>query len=213
MAIMAIGANAQTTVDFTSVELSDFTIGTGWELSADGAQIDYTVGGGTEASISYKELTITYKNGNAKKGFIKKNSQGVYANGKNSVIQIKTPSANQSVDFVMSAKGTSGGPEFTLNNGTINGEFPTFSLEKDADDKFTMSTFTITSDADGIINMKETNNGYTLQSYTIKALSGINELSAAKANVNAPVYNLAGQRVNKDAKGILIQNGKKFINK
>lgn len=32
-------------------------------------------------------------------------------------------------------------------------------------------------------------------------------------NADAPVYNLAGQRVNKSAKGILIQNGKKFINK
>ena len=30
---------------------------------------------------------------------------------------------------------------------------------------------------------------------------------------NAPVYNLAGQRVSKNAKGILIQNGKKFIRK
>lgn len=30
-------------------------------------------------------------------------------------------------------------------------------------------------------------------------------------NENAPVYNLAGQRVNKDAKGILIQNGRKVI--
>ena len=30
---------------------------------------------------------------------------------------------------------------------------------------------------------------------------------------NAPIYNLAGQRVSKDAKGILIQNGKKFIRK
>ena len=28
---------------------------------------------------------------------------------------------------------------------------------------------------------------------------------------NAPVYNLAGQRVSKDAKGIVIQNGKKYI--
>lgn len=30
---------------------------------------------------------------------------------------------------------------------------------------------------------------------------------------NAPVYNLAGQRVSKDAKGIVIQNGKKFVRK
>lgn len=32
-------------------------------------------------------------------------------------------------------------------------------------------------------------------------------------NANAPVYNLAGQRVSPTTKGILIQNGKKFINR
>ena len=41
---------------------------------------------------------------------------------------------------------------------------------------------------------------------------GINGITVDGAdNANAPVYNLAGQRVSKDAKGILIQNGKKFI--
>lgn len=43
--------------------------------------------------------------------------------------------------------------------------------------------------------------------------TGINSAVAAKANVNAPMYNLAGQRVNNSFKGIAIQNGKKFINK
>lgn len=43
--------------------------------------------------------------------------------------------------------------------------------------------------------------------------SGISNITTDVENVNAPVYNLAGQRVSKDAKGILIQNGKKFINK
>lgn len=42
-------------------------------------------------------------------------------------------------------------------------------------------------------------------------VSGINEIKADKLDVNAPVYNLAGQRVNANAKGILIQNGNKFI--
>lgn len=41
--------------------------------------------------------------------------------------------------------------------------------------------------------------------------TGISEIAADKANADAPVYNLAGQRVNKNAKGLLIQNGKKFI--
>lgn len=44
--------------------------------------------------------------------------------------------------------------------------------------------------------------------------SGINNIEAVEeAAPNAPVYNLAGQQVTKETKGILIQNGKKFINK
>lgn len=42
--------------------------------------------------------------------------------------------------------------------------------------------------------------------------SGISDITAAE-NADAPVYNLAGQRVSKDTKGILIKNGKKFVNK
>lgn len=43
--------------------------------------------------------------------------------------------------------------------------------------------------------------------------TGINAATVKTINENAPVYNLAGQRVSKNAKGILIQNGKKFIRK
>lgn len=43
--------------------------------------------------------------------------------------------------------------------------------------------------------------------------TNINNAIVEQGNGNAPVYNLAGQRVNKDSKGVLIQNGKKFINK
>lgn len=44
--------------------------------------------------------------------------------------------------------------------------------------------------------------------------AGINGVVAEEeADPNTPVYNLAGQRVDKNTKGILIQNGKKFVNK
>lgn len=43
--------------------------------------------------------------------------------------------------------------------------------------------------------------------------SGINRPTIDSVDENAPIYNLAGQRVSKNTKGILIQNGKKFINK
>lgn len=42
--------------------------------------------------------------------------------------------------------------------------------------------------------------------------SGISNITATE-NVNAPAYNLAGQRVNANAKGLVIKNGKKFMNK
>lgn len=43
--------------------------------------------------------------------------------------------------------------------------------------------------------------------------TGIGSVNAATSNANAPIYNLAGQRVGNDYKGVVIQNGKKRINK
>lgn len=49
-------------------------------------------------------------------------------------------------------------------------------------------------------------------SFTPKS-TGISNIAAEETNANAPIYNLAGQQVSKDFKGVCIQNGKKFINK
>lgn len=43
--------------------------------------------------------------------------------------------------------------------------------------------------------------------------TGIKDITKMEENINAPVYNLTGQKVDKSQKGILIQNGKKFVNK
>lgn len=56
----------------------------------------------------------------------------------------------------------------------------------------------------------EIGSGNKLYSITRNA-DGINGVVAEDADVNAPVYNLAGQRVNNTVKGIVIQNGKKFV--
>lgn len=53
-----------------------------------------------------------------------------------------------------------------------------------------------------------------LYGYEFTGTSGIVSVtSGEEVNSDAPVYNLAGQRVNENVKGILIQNGKKFIRK
>lgn len=51
--------------------------------------------------------------------------------------------------------------------------------------------------------------------YDEEATTGIKSVTTTEKEVDpdAPVYNLSGQRVTKSTKGILIQNGKKFVNK
>lgn len=44
-------------------------------------------------------------------------------------------------------------------------------------------------------------------------ISGINTISTNINNTNAQMYNLSGQKVDKSYKGIVIQNGRKFVNK
>ena len=48
---------------------------------------------------------------------------------------------------------------------------------------------------------------------TITNTTGINGISTEQDNVNTPAYNLAGQRVNDNYKGVVIKNGKKYLNK
>lgn len=56
--------------------------------------------------------------------------------------------------------------------------------------------------------------GFNGWEFTSDEAAGIEEIEAGKAeDANAPMYNLAGQAVSKNYKGIVIKNGKKFMNK
>lgn len=46
-----------------------------------------------------------------------------------------------------------------------------------------------------------------------KVSTAINNITTNAVDAAAPIYNLAGQQVSKDYKGVCIQNGRKFINK
>ena len=50
--------------------------------------------------------------------------------------------------------------------------------------------------------------GIAFDGVEVTAIEGV---AADSQNVNAPMYNLAGQRVNKSYKGVVIQNGKKMV--
>lgn len=43
--------------------------------------------------------------------------------------------------------------------------------------------------------------------------NGIESINTTTVSANAPMYNVAGQRVSKNYKGVVLQNGKKFLNK
>lgn len=53
---------------------------------------------------------------------------------------------------------------------------------------------------------------YEFTGNSVTIVTGINTIKA-NTDVNAPVYNLAGQQVEKSYKGLVIKNGKKIINK
>lgn len=105
-----------------------------------------------------------------------------------------------------------------------NNGFQWFNIDKGATDfTFTLSDETCTKDVTELYikaNLEEADGVYP---YTVKyasissqeATTGINSIkSTTKAvGANAPIYNLAGQRVSKAYKGVVIQNGKKFLNK
>lgn len=74
-------------------------------------------------------------------------------------------------------------------------------------------TFNATAGETYYVLNKSTQIGFGGYEFTPETGAGINEIEVAADDPNAPVYNLAGQRVSKDTKGILIQNGKKFINR
>lgn len=48
---------------------------------------------------------------------------------------------------------------------------------------------------------------------TIAGIENVNAQQTLQATVNAPIFNLAGQQVTKSYKGVVIQNGKKFVQK
>lgn len=57
------------------------------------------------------------------------------------------------------------------------------------------------------------NNKPDLAIITMEVPTGINGIVSDKAATNVPVYNLSGQRVDSSYKGVVIRNGKKFVNK
>lgn len=90
----------------------------------------------------------------------------------------------------------------TLDDVPVYDKFKTNVLTDKADGTYTVTAICVPY-----------NNKPDLAIITMEVPTGINGLVSDKAAKNAPVYNLSGQRVDSSYKGVVIRNGKKFVNK
>ena len=104
-------------------------------------------------------------------------------------------------------------PTFSPTNATLSGDAPTLTVK----DEFKRIIFTVT--ATGDVTIEETQKGYNIKNAYIvnsvddlpEIVTAIQSVKAANVKESAAIYNLAGQKVSDNFKGIAIQNGKKMI--
>ena len=144
--------------------------------------------------------------------------------------QIKIKSSYND-EFVFTAEGTTGYSVKDNNNKyyTQSGTFNSFQLADEPE------TWTVTPQSDGTFKIEM--NGYYIQfgdgTYTSFGVyneakdntvlpylfeldstsSSISEITTDATSANAPVYNLAGQKVSASYKGVVVKAGKKYIQK
>lgn len=85
-------------------------------------------------------------------------------------------------------------------------------------DKFQVSDLTTLTDGEtytvqGLFGQIFNNVPEILMTKKVKETTGITNITTEAADANAPAYNLAGQKVGKEYKGVVIKAGKKFIQK
>ncbi|MBO5579824.1 MAG: hypothetical protein J5952_05335 [Prevotella sp.] len=107
---------------------------------------------------------------------------------------------------------------FTLDGTKANVLFTTdqFINGKDKEANPVEQSYTLAADADKLYIGRNgnTNTFVTLLKVVRTSSTGIQQtIAPAKVIENNVIYNLAGQRVNENYKGIVIKNGKKFIQK
>ena len=202
MALMAVGANAQeliAEVDFTTA--TEFT---GWNQFGDGQEgsVELKAGEGLAITVGsqtgqlWQPQTMVIPDGT-----FNLEEDGNYK----VVVEAKFPTAGE----LQINMGTWGSNDQTTVDVPASDDFQTVEIEFPA--------FAYTLEGCHLLFQ----NGDFLGTTIVKSVKVIdldgdpNGIEAVKANqlVNGAIFNLAGQKVNANYKGVVIQNGKKFIQK
>ena len=225
MAVMALGVNAQTeAVTYTfdnqasTYVLGDNCTATTYSMDGkDGFAVNYT-GGGEKMQVKLaanQDIFFEYKNSSNKSNAVKTGENYFQCDSKNFIIMI--PVKTGDVVYVkFSAKGSTAStiaidgsePPITANDGAAT----TCSGKTEAD----AVVFSATATKGGTAKIKETTGGMRVYAISINqdpsSTTGIQTVKASQT-ADGVVYNLAGQKVGNDFKGIVIKDGKKMLQK
>ena len=129
----------------------------------------------------------------------------IQLNCSNGVFKIKNLKAGDVVKIQIASANSEEERTFTITNGDKT------SVTTTGDGTKTEETITVSADGDLVLQQSKAINVYTI---TVGGSTGIQETVApVKVINNGAIYNLAGQKVNESYKGIVIKNGKKYIQK
>ncbi len=203
----------------------------------------YDITGGQELKFwlnTAPSVVFTITNGGAKAKIFNVNFNdntttdkgSVEFGGKNGVVIINDAKVGDEIKMTVAAKGSTAGKIGVLpssGNDLITSTvlaLPKKDKEADGADAegyvWKEFSFKVTEDMiktlEGVkvVRIKETDGGYRCKALSINAPlpTGIQNIKAATKTIeNNVIYNLAGQKVNESYKGIVIKNGKKYIQK
>ena len=134
-------------------------------------------------------------------------NEKVYVKGKISAITEVETTQHFNATYNISDNGTTEGQQLVVFRGKYLG-----GANFESDDQINIGDEVIVYGQ--LVNFKgkyqiNSNN----QIYSINGVTAGVQNITVEQNVNAPAFNLAGQRVNAAYKGIVVKNGKKFLNK
>ena len=131
----------------------------------------------------------------------------VYVKGKISSIKEVQTTQHFNATYNISDNGTTEGQQLVVFRGKYLGG-ANFTEEEQINIGDEVIVYGKLVNYNGTYEVNSNNQIYSINGVT----AGVQNITVEQ-NVNAPAFNLAGQRVNAAYKGIVVKNGKKFLNK
>ena len=218
MAVVAMSANAQGTY---AVMLDDAGVSAGSTITSV-PNITMTWGvtgganfkGGNKKSEVLKDVlgSTAYCEGNDENGTLTSGTVYFFEPTVNGTLTVGFVLNANKAFFTQEVNGDSG-TDVTATLTQADGTAITLNADKKSGEKITggLAKFDVSAGKKYAVYCTGSKLGY----YGFKFETGTDGIQAIKAAdaVNAPAYNLAGQKVSESYKGVVIQNGKKLIQK